>query len=114
MKRFRSRREFLFESCGGISGLGLAYLLNQEGLLAASKTPHFQPRARSVISLFMSGGVSHVDTFDPKPALKQYAGEPLTGKGDVVVRQGHPGQAAVRGGQRWTVRIAERIQRRRR
>jgi hypothetical protein len=44
-----------------------------------------------VISLFMSGGVSHVDTFDPKPMLKKYAGEPLSGKGDVVVRQGHPG-----------------------
>jgi hypothetical protein len=39
----------------------------------------------------MSGGVSHVDTFDPKPALVRYAGQPLTGKGEVVVRQGHPG-----------------------
>ena len=55
------------------------------------KKPHFPPRAKSVISLFMSGGVSHVDTFDPKPALNKYAGQPLTGKGDVVVRQGHPG-----------------------
>jgi hypothetical protein len=79
--------------------LGLAWLLNQDGLLAAecasdnvaAKKPHFEPRARSVISLFMSGGVSHMDTFDPKPALSKYAGEPLTGKGEVVVRQGHPG-----------------------
>jgi hypothetical protein len=39
----------------------------------------------------MSGGVSHVDTFDPKPALQKYAGQPLTGKGEVIVRQGHPG-----------------------
>lgn len=39
----------------------------------------------------MSGGVSHVDTFDPKPALTRFAGQPLTGKGEVVVRQGHPG-----------------------
>ena len=40
----------------------------------------------------MSGGVSHVDTFDPKPALDKYAGQPLDGKGgDVIVRQGHPG-----------------------
>jgi hypothetical protein len=44
-----------------------------------------------VISLFMSGGVSHVDTFDPKPALSRYAGQPLEGKGDVIVRQGNPG-----------------------
>ncbi|MCX6611818.1 MAG: DUF1501 domain-containing protein, partial [Acidobacteria bacterium] len=48
-------------------------------------------RATSVISLFMSVGVSHIDTFDPKPALKKYAGQPLTGRGEVVVRQGHPG-----------------------
>jgi len=97
--RFRSRRKFLFESCGGISGLGLALLLERDGLLAAdcsvqssaARKPHFEPRAKSVISLFMSGGVSHVDTFDPKPALAKYAGQPLTGKGDIIVRQGNPG-----------------------
>src|SRR4029077_20879866 len=89
--------------------LALAHLLNQDGLLAATandaacdskpvgfnpfapKKPHFAPRATSVISLFMSGGVSHMDTFDPKPALQKYAGQPLAGKGDIVVRQGHPG-----------------------
>ena len=110
MKNFRSRRDFLFESCGGISGLGLACLLQQDGLLGAEPTieqtcasqtslqspltvkqSHFAPRAKSVISLFMSGGVSHMDTFDPKPALARYAGQPLEGKGDIVVRQGHPG-----------------------
>jgi hypothetical protein len=82
-----------------MGGLALASLLNQEGLLAGTcdasrapaKKPHFEPRAKSVISLFMSGGVSHVDTFDPKPALNKFAGQPLTGKGEVVVRQGHPG-----------------------
>ena len=94
-----------------MSGLALAWLLDQEGMLAAdraaasgacdakpsgptpflAKKPHFAPRATSVISLFMSGGVSHVDTFDPKPALRQYAGQPLTGKGEIVVRQGNPG-----------------------
>lgn len=98
MRRFRSRREFLFESCGGISGLAFTSLLQQDNLLAEvcptgipSKKPHIEPRAKSVISLFMSGGVSHIDTFDPKPALQKFAGEPLTGKGEVVVRQGHPG-----------------------
>ncbi len=106
MKTFRSRRDFLFESSGGISGLGLAWLLNQQGLLASDgacdssgavasplspKKPHFTPRATSMISLFMGGGVSHVDTFDPKPALERYAGKPLSGKGEVVVRQGNPG-----------------------
>jgi hypothetical protein len=106
MKEFGSRRDFLFEAGGGLSGVALAFLLNQDGLLASErgcqaaapgptpfspKRPHFAPRAKSVISLFMSGGVSHVDTFDPKPALQKYAGEPLTGKGEIVVRQGHPG-----------------------
>src|SRR5258708_11912750 len=81
MRHFWSRREFLFESGGGISGLALACLLNQDGLLAAEdacsntsvaanpiapRKPHFAPRAKSVISLFMSGGVSHLRTFDPK------------------------------------------------
>jgi hypothetical protein len=92
---FQSRRKFLFESCGGLSGLGLACLLDQDGLLKAddsgARPAHFPARAKSVISLFMSGGVSHMDTFDPKPALAKYAGQPLTGKGDVVVRQGNPG-----------------------
>jgi hypothetical protein len=105
-KTFWSRRRFLFDSGGGIAGLALAHLLEREGLLAAescltpvegnpfaSKPPHFSPRATAVISLFMSGGVSHVDTFDPKPALRKYAGEPLDGKvdGSIVVRQGFPG-----------------------
>src|SRR5271169_5543177 len=93
MKNFWSRRDFLFQSGGGISGLALAYLLNQDGLLAAPsgsacdvkasgynpyapRQPHFAPRATRVISLFMSGGPSHVDTFDPKPALAKYAGQP--------------------------------------
>ena len=108
MKSIWRRRDFLFQSGGGISGLALAHLLNQDGLLAASqpaacdakakgynpyapKPPHFAPRAKSVISLFMSGGPSQLDTFDPKPALTRYAGKPLEGKGEVVVRQGNPG-----------------------
>ena len=95
-RRFWSRREFLFEAVGGISGLGLASILAEQGLLAGTspyspKPSHFQPRAKRVISLFMSGGVSQMDTFDPKPMLTKYAGQPLEGKGDVVVRQGHPG-----------------------
>ena len=114
-RHFWDRREFLFRSGGGISGLALAYLLNRSGLLVAepsaqalhdacdaaavgvnpyaAKPPHFNPRATAVISLFMGGGWSQVDTFDPKPALTKYAGEPIDGKvhGDVIVRQGFPG-----------------------
>ena len=108
-RRFVDRRRFLFEAGGGLSGLALATLLGEDNLLGASagggcitggpmmaspftpKQPHFAPRAKRVISLFMSGGVSHMDTFDPKPALTKYAGQPMDGKGDIVVRQGHPG-----------------------
>src|SRR6185295_16690696 len=111
-RHFWDRREFLFQSGGGISGLALAYLLDREGVLAAAsgpgdpctapatgvnpfapKAPHFTPRATAVISLFMGGGWSQVDTFDPKPALTKYAGEPIDDKvkGDVIVRQGSPG-----------------------
>ena len=106
-----SRRDLLFGAGEGISGLALAYLLNRDGLLAAetapgpascansagipspfsAKAPHFKPRAKSVISLFMDGGVSAIDTFNPKPALDKYHGQPLPVKGEVQVQQGFPG-----------------------
>ena len=82
-----TRRRLLFEAGGGIGGLALSQLMAAEHKVG----PHFAPRAKAVISLFMMGGVSHVDTFDRKPMLEKYAGQPLSGKGDVVVRQGHPG-----------------------
>jgi hypothetical protein len=82
-------------------------MLNSQGLLAekcrvwpsrwgtihALKPPHFKPRAKAVISLFMSGGPSAVDLFDYKEGLVKYAGQPIDDKihGDVVVRQGYPG-----------------------
>jgi len=100
----KTRRDFLFRAGQGFGGLALAHLLNQDGLLAAGcenipgvtspfspKQPHFKPRAKNVISLFMCGGVSHLDTFDPKPALEKYHGQPLPGEKDVQVQQGYPG-----------------------
>lgn len=109
-RNFWSRRDFLWEAGCGISGVALAHLLEQQGLLAAKaseacaaqplgsnpyavKAPHFKPRAKAVISLFMTGGPSAVDLWDYKPGLIKHAGEPLDGKvhGDVVVRQGYPG-----------------------
>ena len=62
----------------GFGALGLAGLLNgsaQSPLLP--KAPHHRPRAKRIIHLFMNGGPSHVDTFDPKPALSKYAGKML-------------------------------------
>ncbi|MCH2459583.1 MAG: DUF1501 domain-containing protein [Gemmatimonadetes bacterium] len=109
-RTFWPRKDFLMQSGGGVAGLAFAHLLQNEGVLAAGpeqlqqcdtpfpgafepRPPHFEPRATAVISLFMSGGVSQVDTFDYKPALKKYAGEPLHGKvdGNIAVRQGMPG-----------------------
>ncbi|HYG78010.1 MAG TPA: DUF1501 domain-containing protein [Planctomycetota bacterium] len=83
---FHTRREFL-QRCGmGMGGIALTQLMGQAGLLAAEgatvnsmapKQPHFAPKAKRVIHLFMNGGPSHVDTFDPKPSLQKYAGKQL-------------------------------------
>src|SRR6266498_4140129 len=82
-----TRRELIFRAGTGFSGLALAHLLDRDGLLAADpdpagkalavKEPHFRARAKSVIFLFMYGGPSHVDLFDPKPALAKWHGKPI-------------------------------------
>jgi hypothetical protein len=96
-KLYSSRRELLGKLGGGIAGLAMADLLQRQGLLAAdrspmaSKPPHFAAKAKAVISIFCYGGVSQVDTFDPKPLLLQRQGEVMTGVGDVVPSQGTPG-----------------------
>jgi hypothetical protein len=76
-----SRRQMLRRMCGGFGVVGLSALLGPQTLLAAagSTGPHFRPRAKRVIFLFMNGGPSHVDTFDPKPALKKLAGQQPSG-----------------------------------
>jgi hypothetical protein len=75
-----SRRDVLKMMGSGMGTLGLAAAMGQGKLLAADsslggKVPHFRPRAKRLIHLFMNGGPSHVDTFDPKPALTTYAGQ---------------------------------------
>jgi hypothetical protein len=75
-----SRRDVLKLMGSGMGTLGLAAAMGQGRLLAAdssvdAKVPHFRPRAKRLIHLFMNGGPSHVDTFDPKPALTTYAGQ---------------------------------------
>jgi hypothetical protein len=85
-----TRRELLCRSGMGFASLGLASLMGEAGLLAtpaeaatqalgplAPRKPHFPAKAKRVIHLFMNGGPSQVDTFDPKPALQKYAGKPL-------------------------------------
>ncbi len=89
-----SRREVLTRIGGGFGAIALGSVFADAGLLAADsgapinlpagavnplavKPPHFSARAKRLIFLFMNGGPSHIDTFDPKPALEQYNGKPL-------------------------------------
>ena len=79
-----SRRAMLGRTALGFGSLGLYSLLSEASLLAespagplAARKPHFAARAKRIIFLFMHGGVSHVDTFDPKPRLDQDNGKPL-------------------------------------
>jgi hypothetical protein len=84
-----SRREFLHRIGGGFGALAFSCLLGQDGVLARARAagtadgpgspaaPHFPARAKSVIWLFMEGGPSHLDLFDPKPELERLAGQPM-------------------------------------
>jgi len=71
----RTRREFLWQTGAGFGGLALTGMLSQDGFFAKANDtepngqrqlpqPHFPPKAKSVIFLFMYGGPSHIDTFD--------------------------------------------------
>lgn len=84
-----TRRSFLATSASGLGTLGLAHLLQEQGLLGAEgegglpasplapRLPHFAPRAKNCIFLFMAGAPSQLDLFDPKPKLDQLHGKPL-------------------------------------
>jgi hypothetical protein len=88
-----SRRELLRRSGTGLGMLALASVMGDAGVLAggasddegaggyrnplAPKAAHFPAKAKRVIHLFMNGGPSHLDTFDPKPSLQKYAGQPV-------------------------------------
>jgi hypothetical protein len=87
----RTRREFLWETGFGFTGTALTALLAADGFFGTSagavetsdagplvpKKPHATPKAKSVIFLFMYGGVSQVDTWDPKPELTRLSGHPM-------------------------------------
>ena len=74
MTNTMNRRQMLSKSSTGFGLLALQGLIGQSQVLAS---PHYTPRAKSVIFCYMSGGVSHVDTFDPKPKLQEMAGKPM-------------------------------------
>jgi len=101
-----SRRHFLATSALGVGGVALAWLLKQDGLLAeptrpdleprrfdlTPKPPHHEPKARAMISLFMQGGPSHLDLFDPKPGMRRYDGQPYP----FIIRYDNPAQASAK------------------
>jgi hypothetical protein len=77
------RRSFLSDMGMGLTGVALAAMLQRDGFGSdglwspPSGQPHFAPKAKSVIWLFMNGGVSHMESFDPKPMLNKYAGKTI-------------------------------------
>ncbi len=84
----RTRREFIWQAGAGFGAAALASMLSQDGFDAnvsaaeavyknplAVKPPHFAPKAKSVIFLFMYGGPSHIDTFDRKPKMTGMDGQ---------------------------------------
>ena len=91
---FCSRRHFLRAGSYSLSSLALACLLREDGLLAepikpplgpqrfdlTPKIPPQAPKAKAMISLFMMGGPSQIDLFDPKPAMAKYDGQPFPGE----------------------------------
>lgn len=77
MSHFTHSRRHLLERAGaGFGALAMRSLLAKDGLLSA-RPSHFAPKAKSVIFLFMYGGPSHVDLFDPKPELTKWNGKPI-------------------------------------
>jgi hypothetical protein len=76
-----ARRTFLADLGFGATGLALGTLLSQQGIVRANQAtsavanmvPHFTAKAKNVIWIFLSGGYSHLETFDPKPAINKYA-----------------------------------------
>ena len=100
--RTTNRRDFLSHAGAGFGALALAQLLQGSALAGMTgneprsvtqpllpRRPHFPARAKSVIFLFMEGGPSHLDTFDPKPKLNELAGQPLPdGFGSIITAMG--------------------------
>jgi hypothetical protein len=78
-----NRRKFLTQTCGGVGGLALMQLLNTDGLLAATSVAggvprtHHKPKAKNCIYIYLEGGPSQMDLYDPKPMLNQLDGQAL-------------------------------------
>ncbi|HSQ58382.1 MAG TPA: DUF1501 domain-containing protein [Gemmata sp.] len=103
-----NRRSFLADASTGLGSIALAGLLAEDGLLAAEaktpirptiraeaplapRQPHFTPKAKRVLTIFCSGAVSHIDSFDYKPELIKRDGQPMPGSEKLVTFQGENG-----------------------
>ena len=96
-----SRRDWLLSAGGGFGALALNALQAAENPLAA-KTPQFPARAKRVIFLFMEGGPSHLDTFDPKPLLNTHAGKPIPDSfGSVILPMGESRSPLLASKRKW-------------
>ena len=84
-----SRREMLARSGTGLGMLALANLCAREAN-AIEQDLHHRPRAKQIVHLFMNGGPSHVDTFDPKPALAKYAAAEISASSMLPTRSLRP------------------------
>ena len=100
-----NRRDFLHSGAMGLGSVALASLLAEQGLLGASpirpvidpsspyapRPPHFTPKARRVLMIFCTGALSHLDTFDYKPALVKHHDKPMPGMDKLITFQGENG-----------------------
>src|ERR1022692_576019 len=100
----RSRREFLMRSCGGLGALAVSSILQgaEPADPLAPKKPDHPPTAKSVIWLFMEGGPSHLDLFDPKPELERLAGKPMPPSyGKVITAMGTASNTLMPSARKW-------------
>jgi hypothetical protein len=87
-----SRRRFLFEAGGGLAGIALSQMMASAATNTARKPgPHFAPKAKNIIMIFLPGGISAIDTFDYKPELDRNHGKETTGANTITPFFGKPG-----------------------
>ena len=103
----RSRREFFTQAGSGLAGLALSAMLAESSPREARdplapRLPHHPPRAKAVIWLFMEGGPSHLDLFDPKPRLNELHGQPMPPSfGKVITAMGTADNALMGSARKW-------------
>ena len=106
---FASRRKFLRGAGSGLGAMAMAAMLAEDSAAAPvhdptkPRKPHHEPKAKSVIFLFMEGGPSHIDLFDPKPRLNEMAGKPMPESfGRPITAMGTAGNTLMGSPRTWT------------